>query len=214
MPLKGAAGKQRSAPPTAKIPEETIPQRQADEIEALTSILGHDFVPVQQTSELTPWGATGQTQPFFILTIRPDDEEYREAVWVKVEIRLPKKYPSIPLIVSYPVNPKAATSQSVNAQHLSALGDALRAKAAELAATGDEAIWEVYSCGAELLSAANIAKETKEAELKKQEQKRRSDMVLSLDEEMRRREGEGQKVSSITKVSYHTQSDHFRPHTT
>ncbi|CAO1626195.1 unnamed protein product [Sympodiomycopsis kandeliae] len=194
MPFKTSASKRKSEPP--KVSEESLPQRQADEIEALTSILADDFVPAQQGNKASPWGAASQSQPFFILTIRPDDEEYRNSVWVKVEIRLPKKYPSIPLIVSTPVNPKESTCQSLSAEHLSTLGDALRKRALELASSGDEAIWEVYSCGAELLTLSNVAKEAKEEKQRKLEAQRRSDMVPSLDEEMKRREGEGAKAKA------------------
>lgn len=207
MPFKGAPGstptKKSPAPAPPQLSQQPISQRQADEIEALTSILADDFVSAHQTSALAPWGTAAQSQPFFILTIRPDDEEFRDAVWVKVEIRLPKKYPAIPLIVSCPSSPKPATSQNVDAQQLAALGDALRNKAIQLAASGDEAIWEVYSCGSELLSASNMAKEAKQLELKKREDKRKADAVLSLDEEMKRREGEGQKVRSRSAALSH-----------
>lgn len=171
-----------------------LPQRQADEIEALSSILGADFAAGDDVAT-TPWSKATNAQPLFILTLRPDDDKYKEDVWVKVEVRLPKRYPEVPLIVTVPPSPKASTSANVSGAHLSRLASALKARAAELAATGEEAMWEVYSCGSDMLSTSNLVIEKRQETERQKEKQRKAESGLSLEEEKQRREGEGQKVS-------------------
>ncbi|PWN30222.1 hypothetical protein BDZ90DRAFT_229240 [Jaminaea rosea] len=174
----------------------SIPQVQVDEIEALSSILADDFVPGQLVKK-SAWaaGQTATQQPFFVITLRPDDDTFKHLdVWVKIEVRLPKRYPAIALILTCPTTVKEATSHHVTEAHLVALEKALRAKVSELAATGEEAMWEVYSCGAELLSRNNAVREQQQQEKKKQEKQRQSDMVLSFEEQKRQRDQEGAKA--------------------
>lgn len=194
-----APKKSQANAPTASSSTEaqSIPQIQADEIEALSSILGPDFV-AGDPARSSPWGAAAANaqQPFFVVTLRPDNDTYRDEVSVKVEFRLPRRYPSIPLIVSAPTNPKASSVSNVSANHLTALGQALRSKAAELAQAGEEAMWEVYSHGAEVLSQHNIIKEQREEAVIKEQARRQAELVPSLDEQKRQREDEGEKAKA------------------
>jgi hypothetical protein len=175
-----------------------LPQVQADEIEALQSILGSDFASGQQNGQAaSAWGNAGVNQPLFTLTIRPDEDKYKDQVFVKVEIRLPKRYPRIPLISAVPPTPKDGAVLNVNSQQLSQLAAALKQRATELAAKGEEAIWEVYSCGAELLSNENLVKAQEQEAERKMAAQKKSEMIPSLEEEKQRREGEGEKVSAL-----------------
>lgn len=187
-------------PPALTPGAQDLPQVQADEIEALQSILGPDFASGQQSGQLvTAWGTAGINQPLFTLTIRPDDDNYKDQVFVKIEIRLPKRYPSIPLISTVPLTPKQGIVLNVSSQQLSSLASVLKQRAIELAAKGEEAIWEVYSCGAELLSNGNLVKEQEQEAARRLEAQKKSEMTPSLEEEKQRREGEGEKVSASRK---------------
>ncbi|CAO1630814.1 unnamed protein product [Parajaminaea phylloscopi] len=194
---KSSANSAAPAPAEDPSAQHSIPQVQADEIEALSSILGPDFIPVDH-AKATPWGAAAAAhqQPCFLVTLRPDDEDYKDAVWVKVEFRLPRKYPSAPLIVTCPTAPKEESAANVSASHLAVVDQAIRARASHLSRTGEEAMWEVYSCGSEMLSAHNIAKERREQERKEKEAEQRSKLVLSLDEQKKQREDEGQRAKA------------------
>lgn len=185
-----------SAVAAAAAANQAIPQIQADEIEALTSILGDDFKPLNHDTA-TPWGAVAVAvaqQPCFTVILRPDDETFKKDVWVQVVFKLPRRYPMAPLIITSPINPKPETACNVSSDHLAALGQALRAKANELSQKGDEAMWEVYSRGSEILSALNLKREQREENQRQMEAQRKSDLVLSLEEQKRQREHEGKKA--------------------
>lgn len=183
-------------PPKAS-PSSSAPlsQVQADEIEALSSILGQDFV-AKDIKTSSPWGNVPNAQPTFLLTLRPDDEDYKKDVWVKVEVRLPKKYPQVHLILALPPANKSDLVQNVSADQLVDLSTRLRAKAADLASTGEEAIFEVWNSGAEFLSSNNRLRDKKDAERLAAQEAQRQASVPSLNEQKLKRDDEGEKAKA------------------
>lgn len=165
-------------------PESEIQEIQRNELEALQSILGEDFTQVETK---TAWKVSNPASKLheFEITLRPEEEDLKPAVHAVLHVRLPKTYPrAIPFLSLVP-----GRAKGLSPTHLRNLGDALQSKAKTL--LGAEMVWELVSYAQELISTQNLVAKANAAP------------NLSLEEEMRRRALEVDKVGPFERSRCH-----------
>ncbi|GAK67722.1 kinase-like protein [Moesziomyces antarcticus] len=164
-----------AAAPPAISPFE-IANIQATEIEAIQTILDHDFVPIQQKA----WkGAASAQLHEFQVVLRPDEERLKPLLCAYVTFRLPKNYPLVPPTII--VKQNDGRHRGLSTDHLHKLSHELNQKAKSL--LGAEMIWELITTGQEFISIHNaIPREVKDGA-----------PSLSLEQEMQKRAKEEQE---------------------
>ena len=105
---------------TPSLSPNEIAELQQTEIEAIESILDHDFTRVEQKA----WkGAASSQLHEFQVVIRPDEDRLKSLVCAHVGFRLPKNYPLVPPTIL--VKQSDGRHKGLSATHINKLSDEL-----------------------------------------------------------------------------------------
>ncbi|SNX86378.1 related to GCN2 - ser/thr protein kinase [Melanopsichium pennsylvanicum] len=161
---------------TPSLTPQEMAELQQTEIDAIESILDHDFTRIEQKA----WKGAATTHLHeFQVVIRPDQERLKSLVCAYVLFRLPKNYPLVtPTII---IKHNDGRHKGLSSVHISKLVSELNCKAKSL--LGAEMIWELITAGQDFISLNNTVPE----------QVKDGAPSLSLEQEMQKRSKEQQQ---------------------